>query len=76
MLAGTLQGDVIRSGTVELEATARLLGNVEATKLVVRAGAFFDGHVVIGEPAASAPPAKRGEPSPASAEPARRRGYA
>ncbi len=57
VIAGTMRGDVIRSGTVELEATARLLGNIEARNLVVHAGAFFDGRAAIGKPAASAKPA-------------------
>ncbi len=53
VLAGTMRGDVIRSGTVELEATARLLGSIEAKNLVVHAGAFFDGKAAIGKPAPS-----------------------
>ena len=53
VLAGTMRGDVIRSGTVELESTARLVGNVEARNLVVRAGAFFDGQATIGKPPAA-----------------------
>ena len=49
VLAGTMRGDVIGSGTVELESSARLLGNVEAKNLVVHAGAFFDGRASIGK---------------------------
>ena len=59
VLAGTMHGDVIRSGTVELEATARLIGNIEATNLVVHAGAFFDGRASIGKSTASSKPAEK-----------------
>ena len=55
VLAGTMRGDVIRSGTVELEPTARLLGNIEAKNLVVHAGAFFDGRASIGKPQGEQP---------------------
>lgn len=60
VLAGTLRGDVIRSGTVELEPTARLWGNVEAKNLVVRAGACFDGRATIGKSAAATPTKRTG----------------
>lgn len=50
VLAGTMHGDIIRSGTIELEPTARLVGNIEAKNLIVQAGAFFDGRATIGKP--------------------------
>ncbi|MDG2303561.1 MAG: polymer-forming cytoskeletal protein [Candidatus Binatia bacterium] len=73
VLAGTMRGDVIRSGTVELEATARLLGNIEAKNLVVHAGAFFDGRAAIGKPAPSAKSATPGQAARERTTPAQRR---
>lgn len=70
ILAGTMRGDILRSGTVELRETARLLGNIEAKNLVVHDGAFFDGRASIGKPAAqhrSAPDRSTPVPAPPTA---------
>ena len=75
VLAGTMRGDVIRSGTVELEATARLLGNIQANNLVVHAGAFFDGKASIGKPATETKqvkPRDQRAPTATTTKPARR----
>jgi len=45
---GTVEGDVIASQRIELNATATLKGDLTAAKLVVTEGASFVGHCHIG----------------------------
>ncbi len=66
VLAGTMRGDVVGSGTIELESTARLTGNVEASTLVVHDGAFFDGRATIGAPSRRREPNAPGSPGAAA----------
>lgn len=42
-IAGTVTGDVHASERVELHATARVYGDIEAPAVVVTEGAFFEG---------------------------------
>jgi cytoskeletal protein CcmA (bactofilin family) len=42
-LAGSVQGDIIASGKVFLEATSSVMGDVKASRLVIDEGAVFDG---------------------------------
>ena len=68
-IGGELVADLQSTGTVVLKSTARFFGNVEATNLVVEAGAVFVGQAKTGRPpevaVAAAPPA------PAVAAPAK-----
>jgi cytoskeletal protein CcmA (bactofilin family) len=43
IIEGTLSGDVIESGHVELRATARMVGSIEARSLAIEDGARFEG---------------------------------
>lgn len=43
MLAGSVRGNIHATGKVYLESTATVLGDVEASRLVVDEGAVFDG---------------------------------
>jgi cytoskeletal protein CcmA (bactofilin family) len=43
VIEGTLTGDIIESGHVELRATARMVGSIEARSLHIAAGARFEG---------------------------------
>lgn len=43
IIEGTLSGDIIESGHVELRATARMIGSIEARSLHIAAGARFEG---------------------------------
>ena len=42
-LAGRVQGDIITSGRVFLEATSSVTGDIKASRLVIDEGAVFDG---------------------------------
>jgi cytoskeletal protein CcmA (bactofilin family) len=52
---GTIEGDVRQSDSVELKPGCRLIGNLEARRVVVHAGAVFEGRCVIGKRAAAQP---------------------
>jgi cytoskeletal protein CcmA (bactofilin family) len=57
-ISGELVANVKTGGTVWLKSTARLFGDVEATNLVVEAGAVIVGAAIIGVvPAPAAPSA-------------------
>jgi cytoskeletal protein CcmA (bactofilin family) len=45
---GEVQGEMIISGTLQLESTARVNGNLSAKNLVVDEGATMDGDFKIG----------------------------
>lgn len=53
-IAGTVTGDVHASERVELHATARVYGDIEAPAVVVTEGAFFEGQCRMA-PATAAP---------------------
>ena len=44
VVRGELVGDVYASARVELKATARLVGNIEAPVIVMEEGAIHEGH--------------------------------
>lgn len=48
LVYGNLQGDVLRSGSVELHPSSSVAGDIEATSLVVHEGARFDGFAWVG----------------------------
>lgn len=54
VVRGELVGDVWASGRVELKATARLIGNVEAPVIVMEEGAVHEGHTRMGRATSSA----------------------
>ncbi len=45
---GTVEGNITATERVQLNATARVTGDVVAAKLVVTEGASFTGHVTVG----------------------------
>ena len=47
IVAGKVSGDISASQRIELQASARVLGNLTAPVLVVQDGAMFEGHCVI-----------------------------
>jgi cytoskeletal protein CcmA (bactofilin family) len=63
VLFGTIEGHVRQSDSVELKPGSRLIGGLEASRVIVHAGAIFEGRCSIGKrPPASAttalPPAE------------------
>jgi cytoskeletal protein CcmA (bactofilin family) len=57
VLFGTIEGSVCQSESVELKPGSKLIGGLEATRVVVHAGAIFEGRCSIGKrPPASAKP--------------------
>jgi cytoskeletal protein CcmA (bactofilin family) len=48
VIRGKVEGDVTAKEKVELEAPARLLGNIAAPRLIVTEGVAFDGHCSMG----------------------------
>jgi len=54
---GTIEGDVRQSESVELKPGCRLIGNLEARRVIVHDGAVFQGSCRIGKrpPAAATP---------------------
>ncbi len=65
---GTIEGDVRQTDSVELKPGSRLIGGLEARKVVVHAGAVFEGRCAIGprEPASpTALHAAQGKPAQA-----------
>ena len=43
IISGTLNGDIIATEKLELTRTARVIGNVQAPRLVIEDGAIFEG---------------------------------
>ncbi len=71
---GTVEGNITASDRVQLNATARVTGDLVAAKLVVTEGASFTGHMSVGPNAlkgraAGSTKADEPRPSPAAAEP-------
>jgi cytoskeletal protein CcmA (bactofilin family) len=71
---GTVEGNITATDRVQLNATARVTGDLVAAKLVVTEGASFTGHVNVGPNAlknrAAGPAAMEGpRPSAAPTEP-------
>jgi len=46
VIQGSYEGNMIATGTVEIEATGRVTGNVETDSLIISKGGFFNGNVV------------------------------
>jgi cytoskeletal protein CcmA (bactofilin family) len=74
---GTVEGNITATERVQLNATARVTGDLVAAKLVVTEGASFTGHVTVGPnalkgrtagPAAAEAP-RPSRPSTMTAEP-------
>ena len=57
VVEGEVKGNVTASDKVELRQSARLTGDIKATKLIVTEGASFTGHCAVGPNAGSAPAA-------------------
>jgi cytoskeletal protein CcmA (bactofilin family) len=55
ILLGTVQGELVCARVAELHRGSRLVGNLEAERLVVHAGAVLEGRCLVGH--AQAPPA-------------------
>ncbi|MBM4242887.1 MAG: polymer-forming cytoskeletal protein [Deltaproteobacteria bacterium] len=49
VLFGTIEGSVCQSDSVELKPGSRLIGGLEAERVVVHAGALFEGRCSIGK---------------------------
>ena len=67
---GTVEGNITATDRVQLNATARVTGDLVAAKLVVTEGASFTGHVTVGPNALkgrAAGPARADEPRPSTA---------
>lgn len=58
VVAGEVRGNVVVSGKLELEQTARVYGDVKTEVLVVAAGAMVNGNIRMGNEEASTPDAK------------------
>jgi len=56
VLFGTIEGSVCQSDSVELKPGSKLIGGLEATRVVVHDGAIFEGRCSIGK----RPPATAG----------------
>lgn len=52
VVEGTIEGDVIATERLELNATAKVVGDITAARLTVAEGAVFTGHCTIGPEAA------------------------
>ncbi len=71
---GTVEGNITASDRVQLNATARVTGDLVAAKLVVTEGASFTGHMSVGPNALKGRAARssvtdESRPSTATAEP-------
>ena len=49
VVSGKVKGDITATQRIELRATARVIGNVAAPKLIVHEGAVFEGHCAMGQ---------------------------
>jgi len=49
ILFGTIEGQVCQSDSVELKPGSRLIGGLEAARVIVHAGAIFEGRCSIGK---------------------------
>jgi cytoskeletal protein CcmA (bactofilin family) len=57
LVQGAYTGNMVATGTVEITATGRVMGNIETDSLVISKGGFFNGNVVRSQAAASVSPA-------------------
>lgn len=49
VIEGRLEGNIVVSDLLNLRKTAQLKGEIETSKLIVEAGAVFNGHVRMGK---------------------------
>ncbi|MBZ0172273.1 MAG: polymer-forming cytoskeletal protein [Phycisphaerales bacterium] len=63
VIDGMLDGNITAHERLRLSGTARLTGDICATRLLVEEGASFVGHCRVGEAAAGTGPAKSRTPS-------------
>ena len=63
VVEGEVKGNLTANDRIELKQTARLEGDLRATKLTVDEGAVFSGHVTVGPDAVkNRPPGGAGRP--------------
>ena len=62
IVEGEVKGNLIANDRIELKQTARLEGDLRATKLTVDEGAVFSGHVTVGPDAVKNRPPGAGRP--------------
>lgn len=48
-ISGEVHGNINVGGYLELTASAKILGNIEAAKLSIEPGAFFNGQCLMGD---------------------------
>jgi len=66
IVEGEVKGNLTAADRIELKQTARLEGDLRATKLTVDEGAVFSGHVTVGpEAVKNRPPGAPGAQRPA-----------
>ena len=62
IVEGEVKGNLTANERIELKQTARLEGDLRATKLTVEEGAVFSGHVTVGPDAVKGRPPQTGRP--------------
>ena len=62
IVEGEVKGNLTANDRIELKQTARLEGDLRATKLTVDEGAVFSGHVTVGPDAVKNRPPQAGKP--------------
>lgn len=62
VVEGEVRGNLTANDRIELKQTARLEGDIRATKLTVDEGAVFSGHVTVGPDAVKNRPPGAGRP--------------
>ena len=63
IVEGEVKGNLVANDRIELKQSARLEGDLRATKLTVDEGAVFSGHVTVGPDAVKNRPPQAGRPS-------------
>ena len=62
IVEGEVKGNLTATDRIELKQSARLEGDLRATKLTVDEGAVFNGHVTVGPDAVKSRPPQQGRP--------------
>ncbi|MFO7675077.1 MAG: polymer-forming cytoskeletal protein [bacterium] len=68
VIAGTVEGNIVATETVELQSGARVHGNITCKGLIIQRDSFFEGNCAMS--------ARPGETAPGSARPAQPQGMA
>ena len=63
IVEGEVKGNLTANDRIELKNSARLEGDIRATKLTVDEGAVFSGHVTVGPDAVKNRPPQAGRPA-------------